>query len=221
MAIDTIKSYGGSTLVYIGEGGAESEDGESGESGKRGDVTGGPKFRRLLGEEWQEMKRVVLPNWPMCHDDVSLWTRRNHTRNHVGGNGAKIGGGSVDQSCVRDSQRFGEGRGGDGGGREGDGCGSLEVGRFDFKEGSRLRGEVLRSYNRMWEDAVVGHVMARALKGNGLNRSQIQSNSLTHSQRRSQKLSGVERKVLQRWGERAPFRQKLMLWPLLWVKNML
>lgn len=224
MAVDTLKSYVGSTLVYIGEGGAKSEgfcdnkSGESGERSARGDVTGGPKFRRLLDEEWQKMKRVALPNWPTCHDDMSVWTRRNH----ICGNGAKIWGESVDQLCEENSQRIEEGRGGGGGGdREGDGRGHLEEGKFDLKKGNRVRGEVLGSYNRMWENAVVGHAMARAMKGNGHNRSQIHSNSIVQSQRQSQKLSGVERKVLQKWGERAPFRQKLMLWPLLWVKNML
>ena len=101
MAVDSLKCYNGSTLVYVGVGGAELEDfceGESGEGSAGGDVTAGPQFRHMLDKEWRKVKQVALPNWPTCHDDLSVWTRRVRV-------GAKVGGGSLGQSWGGESAR--------------------------------------------------------------------------------------------------------------------
>jgi hypothetical protein len=61
-ADEALGVYGGSTLIYIGEG--------------PGGHTADDAFFARLAREWSEEERVALPRWPGTHDSLWIYQRR-------------------------------------------------------------------------------------------------------------------------------------------------
>jgi len=62
-ATNAVACYEGSTLIYVGESWPGCCASES--------------FFNLLEEEWVCSSRLDLPTWPMMHDDLRVFTRRD------------------------------------------------------------------------------------------------------------------------------------------------
>lgn len=62
MAYECLQLYQGSHVIYVGEspGGCNACD----------------NFFRLLDKEWQEVKRVSIPQWQTIHDFLVIYSRR-------------------------------------------------------------------------------------------------------------------------------------------------
>jgi hypothetical protein len=61
-AYDCVRSYAGSTVVYVGEG--------------MGGCTGDDAFHTLLDDDFEVVEVVDIPTWPMMHDRLSVHRRR-------------------------------------------------------------------------------------------------------------------------------------------------
>lgn len=62
MAAETLKTFRGNKLVYVGEG--------------SGGCTADDEFCSILTSNWQNVGRVNIPQWWGIHDDLSLWVRK-------------------------------------------------------------------------------------------------------------------------------------------------
>ena len=127
MAVDALRSYTGSTVLYVGCGGspphpasndaadaagggnagsevvgaAGSEVGAGAAAGAsdRAD-TAGPRFLDLLHSDFECVEEVALPRWPLLTDSLTVWRRRN-----AGGASAGIKPGSALAGAERRASR--------------------------------------------------------------------------------------------------------------------
>lgn len=62
MAFDCLRLFKGSTFIYVGEG--------------NGGCTGDDKFHEMLGEMWEEIDDVDIPQWGGIHDYLTVYRRK-------------------------------------------------------------------------------------------------------------------------------------------------
>lgn len=62
MAAACLERFGGERVAYIGEG--------------DGGATGDARFHRLLGRDWEQIRVVRIPTWPLIADDLRIYRRR-------------------------------------------------------------------------------------------------------------------------------------------------
>ena len=62
MAYECLRRYQGDKLIYIGEG--------------RGGANGDERFHALLERDWNRDKALSIPQWPMIHDYLAVFTRK-------------------------------------------------------------------------------------------------------------------------------------------------
>lgn len=61
-ALECLEAYRGDTVVYVGEG--------------RGGCCGDDGFHELLARDWETVRTLDIPHWPLVHDRLSVHRRR-------------------------------------------------------------------------------------------------------------------------------------------------
>ena len=61
MDFEVLDAFDGDRLIYVGE---------------LGDCTGSAAGAARIEAEWEEEQQIWIPQWPGCHDSMTLWRRR-------------------------------------------------------------------------------------------------------------------------------------------------
>eukprot|EP00850_Spirogloea_muscicola_P003217 SM000013S26386 [mRNA] locus=s13:117971:119902:+ [translate_table: standard] len=186
MAVATLRSYSGNTLLYVGEvPGHLLRDASPASSSMppQRSATAGGDFYSELQQGWQLEQQVPLPKWPGAWDSLTIWrrSRRNGSSTSLQLAGYRSPAALASGVASKDGHS-----------------------RFNAKDEAHLRMRILCMYDCMWENVVVEDLVKR------LSRQGRPSGDGRAG------LTSMERRVILSWKRRAPWKAKLLLLPLFW-----
>jgi hypothetical protein len=144
MAATALRSYQGSTLVYVGEVFKQHDAAKHGAAADEivvNGATAGSAFHRALLADWVLRREVMLPRWPGAADSLTVWSRKEREQRSVAEELHKPAATSSQQNSSSNKEYD------------------------EAAAAAQVRTGFMRDMRSMWEETAVGHLANRARLG--------------------------------------------------------